>query len=159
MNLIIETKKQRQLEDLPEDIWFIVLSYMPLHVRLTILRKKYPYNEIKRKLVGIDSKDKLSSILKLYRIALKSQPIIQNCFGTNIDVYFRLTGIYLLDKQPKNCEICKNSNFYKRKFIEIIAAAFHHYVKLYKKEQQILPKKMKLCEKNMLHLYCQILNL
>ena len=159
MNLIIETKKQRQLEDLPEDIWFLVLSYMPLHVRLTILRKKYPYNEMKRKLVRIDFKDKLSSILKLYRNALKSRPIIQNCFDINMDLRCRLTGFYLLDKQPKNCEICKNSNFYKKKFIEIIAAAFHHYTKLYRKQNQILPKKMKLCEKNMLHLYCQILNL
>lgn len=148
---------ERNIEDLPEDIWFLILSYMPLHIRLTILRKKYPYNEMKRKLVEIDPKDNLSSILKLYRIAMKSRPIIQNCFGINIDVRCRLTGLYFLDKQPKNCEICKNSNFYKSKFVEIIAAAFHHYVKLYKKEQQILPKKMKLCEKNMMHIYCQIL--
>jgi len=158
----VEIKKgveKRNLQDLPEDIWFIILSYMPLELRLTILRKKYPYNEIKRKLIGIDSKDKLSSILKLYRIALKTRPIIQNCFTTNIGLHYRLTGLYLLDKQPKNCEKCKNPNYYKSKFVENIAAAYHHNTKLYQKKNknQILPRKMKLCEKNMLHLYCQIL--
>jgi hypothetical protein len=143
------------LEVLPDAVQQIILSYLPLNIRLNILHQKYPTKMLIQKLTELPKN--LNTFDKLYHLITLSEPILTELYKQNmIDLYW--TDIFC--ECPLHFEYTlrllktKSYNYYYNQrielqtdiikgididyclnyFINIIVYTFTHYTRMYKKD-------------------------
>jgi len=127
---LVETHKQSIFTNLPQDIWYIVLSYLSPNERLAILKYKYPWDKVKNKLMNMPKKEenlyRLSTCVDLVR------PIIVQFFDRSGDIRKRI-NYWLFDNKEKVKE--HGFDFCLKNFVDVIISAIRHYVRMYKETQ------------------------
>jgi len=143
------------LEVLPDAVQQIILSYLPLNIRLNILHQKYPTKMLIQKLTELPKN--LNTFDKLYHLITLSEPILTELYKQNmIDLYW--TDIFC--ECPLHIEYTlkllktKSYNYYYNQrielqtdiikgigidyclnyFINIIIYTFETYSRMYKKD-------------------------
>jgi hypothetical protein len=155
---IISKNNGSLLESIPDDIKQIILSYLPLNVRLNILRQKYPIEIITKILSEIPKNLKMFD--KLYHLVTLLEPILTEFYKKNMTEFYytdifcgRITNFeytlrvmknqsnryYYYKRVEAQREILngRNVDYYFDHFINIIIYTLKHYTRMYKKD---LPK-------------------
>ena len=127
-NASISTKTRLHASCLPEDMIILILQYLPIDMRLKILKHKYNSKIMQLKLQNMSKTD----IQKLFEYASTAEEVLRVVLKKDSDILTKLstftTNWFREEKQIKKY-LC----FYKEKFTEIILAAMKYYTKIYKK--------------------------
>ena len=117
-------------DSLPEDTINIILQYLPIDIRLKIIKNKYGEKNIRVKLQNISNVD----INKMFTLAKKSQEILNYVFkNESQDVTFSKLSTSVINRFTEEKELDTYLDFYINKFMEKILSAIKHYSKIYKK--------------------------
>jgi hypothetical protein len=110
---------------LPNDIINKILDFIPINVRLSILKSKYNKKFLKNKLENIN-------VEKLYKCALLAEKI----YHESLLHYSNIKYDYIKINNLNSTKINKYS-YYKEEFMKIILLAIKHHRKIYKKKKII----------------------
>ena len=119
---------------LPEDTINIILQYLPINTRLTILKSKYNRKIIHLKLLNMHNK---TDIKKMFDCAIIAQKVLK--FVLKPEIFSQSSHKYL--------------TLYKIPLMESILAAIKHYTNIYKKQDNY----NKFIEEMMFKLYLQLI--
>ena len=145
-------KKDITFNDLPEDMIYLILDFLPYNTRLAILKNKYNQNYIKMKIEKIPKT--IKGMNQIWKCAEIAKYILENVLEHNSDVFHNLSMYSLISfKKEKQMELY--SMYYKEKFTKIILSAIHHYTKIYK-ISNCTNKKIIKHEKKMLNMFAHI---
>jgi hypothetical protein len=115
---------------LPNDIINKILEFIPINIRLSMLKKIYNTKFLKNKLENIN-------VEKLYKCALLAEKIYTESIFHLYSNYDNC-NIWILDNLSQK-KINKNPNYYKNNFIKMIMSAIKHHRKIYKKGKIRVP--------------------
>jgi hypothetical protein len=146
-------KKGVNFEDLPDDMLFIILEFLPYNTRIAILKHKYNKNFIKSKLKKMT--ENIKGISKLWACAKISKELLVSLLEYDSGVFNNLTTHSVkVFKKEKNMELY--STYYRENFIKIILAAIHHYSKIYKFGNYTNKKVIEHIEKIILNIFAHL---
>jgi hypothetical protein len=143
------------LQTLPNEIQQIILSYLPLNIRLDILRQKYPIETLTKTLSEIPKNIKMFD--KLYHLVTLLEPILTEFHKKNMtDFYYTDVFCSCITNFEYTLRMIKNQSnryyYYKRveaqrdisngqnvdyyfdHFINIVIYTLKHYTRMYKKD-------------------------
>jgi hypothetical protein len=148
--------RKRTINDLPEDVEFIIMSYLPPNLRLILLKQKYSHKFLAHKLYNAPKE--FSTLQMLHSLVCKCKDILKKYLDKSGDIYKNI--VWYIDARrkdivktlPKHCEF-----LYYEKLSYIIMAAIQNYSKMYKKTTDT-NEHFKV-EKQILGLYVHIVNL
>jgi len=148
--------RKRTINDLPEDVEFIIMSYLPPNLRLILLKQKYSHKFLAYKLYNAPKE--FSTLQRLYSLVAQCKDILKKYLDRHGDIYKNI--VWYIDARrkdimktlPKHCEF-----LYYEKLSYIIMAAIQNYTKMYKKTEDI--NEHFNVEKQILALYVHIVNL
>lgn len=157
-------KTKKKFEDIPEDMIFIILSYLPLCERLNILKHKYPTSVLKKSLSMLPIT--VETFYKLYPCVTMARKVLSAILPPDGTIMndFRL-GFYLIDKKyvdrsgrvggvikENNPSLLADVQF----CIKVIIKTIQKYTKMYDYNSHT-GLELSLLEKSMLHLFIRIL--
>jgi len=146
-------KKGVNFDDLPDDILYIILEFLPYNSRISILKHKYSKTFIKLKLNKMT--ENIKGIKKLWYCAKISKELLLSLLEYESDVFNNLiTNSVKNFKKEKNVELY--STYYRENFIKIILAAIHHYSKIYKFGCYTNKKVIEYIEKIVLNIFAHL---
>ena len=148
--------RKKTINDLPEDIEFIIMSYLPPNLRLVLLKQKYSYKFLANKLHSMPKEH--STLQRLHSLVGQCKGILKKYLDKSGDIYKNV--VWYIDARrkdivktlPKHCEF-----LYYEKLSYIIMAAIQNYTKMYKKTNDI--NEHFTVEKQILGLYVRVVNL
>jgi hypothetical protein len=144
---------KRTIKDLPEDVEFIIISYLSPNLRLILLKQKYSYKFLEDKLYSMP---KCSSTLSiLYTLVCKCKHILKKYLDRSGDIYKNM--IWYIDMSRKDLSQKQYHFVYYEKLTYIIMSAIQTYSKIYKKTNDT-NEHFKV-EKQILGIYVRIVNL
>jgi len=148
--------RKKTINDLPEDVEFIIMSYLPPKLRLMLLKQKYSHKFLAHKLHNapkdFSTLQRLHSLVGQCKDVLKKYLDRQGDIYKNANWYIDLSQKDLMKPLPKHCEF-----LYYEKLSYIIMAAIQNYSKMYKKTEDT-NEHFKV-EKQILGLYVHVINL
>jgi hypothetical protein len=107
----------------PNDIINYILEFIPINMRLSILKSKYNKKFLKNKLEKIN-------VENLYKCALLADEINNTTYS-----HLYLYKVLSIENNLSKEEINKYPYYYKEKFITMILSAIKHHCKIYKKKK------------------------
>jgi hypothetical protein len=146
-------KKGVNFDDLPEDVLYIILEFVPYNKRIAILKHKYNKSAIKLKLKKMS--ENIEGIKKLWSCARISKDLLVSLLDYDSGVFENLTTHSVkVFKKEKNLEL--HSKYYRENFIKIILTAIHHYSKIYKFGYYTNKKVIEHIEKIILNIFAHL---
>jgi len=141
--MLSETKqiKQTSFDALPDDVIYIILSYMSSHDRLNLILEKHPVSYLTNMLSKLPRT--LSNFYKLYPSLKSAQKILEYIYynkPNNTVMRDMPRHCYWIDKRYKNCfhddmskTTYKGLDLDVYRSIKIIVNAMQHFLKMYTK--------------------------
>ena len=120
-NTVHELTK-KQFHDLPDDVLYIIMSFLPYNTRLSILKQKYPIKNIISKLEKIPH-DNTSLMKKLHKCATMAFDLNLHYYHDNTIMLF----MYMHKSPYPNYDSHNKCNF-----IRMIFACCKNYTQIYK---------------------------
>jgi hypothetical protein len=148
---IINSHNKIKFTDLPDDVLFIIISYLPLNVRLNILRKKYTFDFISNKIKNIRGNHTV--VKKLFYYATSVNDILSESYFNN-EGYTKYYSEWL-NYYHKDAMTGADDVYLKRLFSDMILHVIKNYVKMYKNKQ--LKDKYLQFEKKVFYMYYKLL--
>lgn len=146
-------KKGVNFDDLPEDMLYIILDFLPYNTRVAILKNKYSKYFIKSKLGKVPKTMKgMSQIWKCAEIA---KDLLESVIEDHSGI-FQNFSTYSVEHFKREKEAEFYSNYYRDNFTKIILAAIHHYSKIYKFSYYTNNKVIEHIEKTILNIFAHL---
>jgi len=123
--------------DLPEEIMNIIVEFLPLNVRIAILKRKYNKKHIKKIMENLPYETPI--IIELWPCAMISREILLSFLKKTDDLYsdMRSSMESVLEYGNFFETEQKYEYYYKNIFVELIVKAIYHYTKIYKLRKSI----------------------
>ena len=161
----LEEKNKKQFNDLPDDVIYIILSFLPPKERLNMLRKKYSHSFFTTKLTMLPT-----SIATFF--------ILQKCVNFAITILLSVSQIsddnnwklyhqmYVIKKRCKKGRPCSKEDYFAirndfdisydiKSSIDIILKSMNLYTKMYKNKKNVVAHGIN--ERIMLEIFIQTL--
>ena len=151
-------KNKPLLETVPDDIQQVILSYLPINIRLNVLRNKYSIEYLTEKLVKLPKN--LKTFDKLYHYATLVEPILSEMHKINMtdlfyyDIFYHCNtnfeyeirmirnkkyNYYYSKRIDTQQSIIQNKNYYIdynfQRYINIIVYTLKIYTRMYRKNR------------------------
>jgi hypothetical protein len=149
----LDREKDIDFNNLPEDILYIILSFLPVNKRLEILKYKYRKNIIKSKLQKIEPTNE--GLIQMWKCASIATHILKSLIDDdNISNKFSSFSIrfFTKEKDPSIYSI-----FYKENFTKLILGAIRHYTRIYKFGHYTNKKVIEHIEKIVLNMFAHFI--
>lgn len=160
MSFIENQKQLDKISYLPDDVVNVIYSYVRPKDRLALLKKKYPWDKIKNKLMSIPNKNvnlyKLLTCVKLVR------PILCNFLDINGDIMNRCGSTLFVKPIDIRMDLKKNKSsfeYYLTRFVDVVICAIRYYTRMYKDRSYFNYPIHYKYEKVMIQLYAHLLML
>jgi hypothetical protein len=146
------TKQSINFGNLPEDMIFIILEYLPIKTRLTILKHKYSRKFWRDKIAALTFKQlyfcaNIAKPIVIHYLKYKNKGKIK--YPPGISVWYLNAFFNVLQKEKEKC-----IELYKNCFTLFIDYCLHQYLKKSNKKNQ---KENIKNDEAMLKLYLQVL--
>jgi hypothetical protein len=148
---IINSQNKIKFTDLPDDVLFIIISYLPVNVRLNILKKKYTFDFISNKIKNMSVTNKVVKKL-CYYANIVNDILRESYFNSEgySKYYSEWLRYYYTDVVTGS-----NTEYLKGLFSDMILHVIKNYIKMYKNKN--LKDKYLQFEKKIFHLYSFII--
>ena len=149
---ICREKNGTNFDNLPEDMVYLILGFLPYNTRLAILKCKYNKNYIKSKIGKIPKT--IKGLRQIWKCAEMAKDVLENLLEDKNDIFKNLST-YSVQCFKKEKQMELYSNYYTENFTKIIWAAIQHYSKMYKFKSYTNKKVIKY-EKKILNIFTRI---
>jgi hypothetical protein len=133
---VIKQCYRKVLDVIPDEVQFIILSYLDINTRLNMLRLKYTPSFINTRLSLLENNP--TTIKKLYSCFKYVRSILNTYLNKDGDTYkkircyieeskYRQISLHTFTKAPNN-----NKNYYFDMLISIILCGIKNYTRMYK---------------------------
>jgi hypothetical protein len=148
----VSKKNSLDLSYLPEEMINVILEYLSINTRLAILKNKYNKKFMKNKLENIPNPNYIKN---LFKCAIIAEDVLTHVLKIESVVFRNLPTLSIVLFKEETYLDDFDLRYYKRKFTEIILAAFKHYSKIYNRISY--GKKEKAVEQIIFRLYALLL--
>jgi hypothetical protein len=146
-------KKGVNFDNLPEDMLYIILDFLPYNTRVAILKNKYSKYYIKSKLEKITKTVK--GINQIWKCAEIAGGLLENLLECQSGI-FNNFSIYSVQGFKKENRKELYTMYYGENLTKIILAAIHHYSKIYKFGHYTNKKVIEYIEKVVLKIFAHL---
>ena len=129
---MVRWNKALTFDDLPEEIVNTIVTFLPPHTRIALLKRKYNKKCIKQLLEKMPYT--LPTLIDLWPCAAISREIAKTVFPRDSDLH-ALLSVTLQNVIDFRCEYKKEKKYpyyYKAEFEKLIVTVLEHYTRVYK---------------------------